>query len=166
PTWSPDGTLVAMGGANEVAAFPDIYVLDMAGGKLRQLTKNGFSDKEPVFTPDGKRLLYTTDESPLPDAAFGILHVASIPVAGGKGEYFTDDEVSSMLPGISPDDKSVLLVKVSEATGRHSLWQYSFAGKPLRDLTGTKFARIRSYRSIRGSGTLVLWAQEQAEQQD
>src|SRR5262249_40584459 len=42
PTWSPDGTLVAMGGANEVAAFPDIYVLDVAGGKLRQLTKNGF----------------------------------------------------------------------------------------------------------------------------
>src|SRR5262249_26577120 len=122
--------------------------------------------KEPVFTPNGKKILYSSDESPLPDAAFGILHVAAMPVGGGKAEYFTYDEASSLLPGISADEKSVLLVKVSDATGRHSLWQYSFEGKPLRDLTETKFARIRSYRVIKGTQTIVLSAQEQAEQQD
>lgn len=166
PAWSPDGQMIAMAGASEVAAFPEIYVLELTSGKMRQLTRNAFSDKEPVFTPNGKKILYSSDESPLPDAAFGILHVAAMPVGGGKAEYFTYDEASSLLPGISADEKSVLLVKVSDATGRHSLWQYSFEGKPLRDLTETKFARIRSYRVIKGTQTIVLSAQEQAEQQD
>jgi Tol biopolymer transport system component len=73
-------------------------------------------------------VFFASDESPLPDAAFGILHVASVPVAGGKAEFFTEDESSSTHPGISPDGKSVLLVKISEASGRHSLWQYSMDG--------------------------------------
>src|SRR6185503_9119430 len=109
----------------------------------------------PVFTPDGKRVIYTTDESPLPDAAFGVLHIASVPVGGGKPEYFTEDEVSSIHPGISAEGKSVMLVKVEESSGRHSLWQYGFDGKPQRDLTGNKFARIHRYIQSPGRGALV-----------
>lgn len=84
PQWSPDGQSIAFAGFNETASFDEIFALDVKTVTVRQLTKNAFSDKEPVFTPDGKRVLYTSDESPLPDAAFGILHVASIPFAGGK----------------------------------------------------------------------------------
>lgn len=166
PQWSPDGREIALAGFNETASFDEIFVLDLETTKLRQLTKNAFSDKEPVFTPDGKRLLYTSDESPLPDAAFGILHIASIPVAGGKPAYFTEDECSSIHPGIAGDGKSILLVKVSDASGRHSLWQYGLDGKPQRDLTEEKFARIRGYLTGALGGWMVLWAQEQVEQQD
>ncbi|HKS40998.1 MAG TPA: hypothetical protein VJX74_10345, partial [Blastocatellia bacterium] len=127
---------------------------------------NAFNDKEPVFTPDGKRMIYTTDESPLPDAAFGILHLAAVPVAGGKAEYFTEDEGSFIHPGISADGKNVFLVKIDEASGRHSLWQYGLDGKPQRDLTERKFARIHRYIQNTTNGTLILWAQEETEQQD
>lgn len=166
PQWSPDGQSIAFAGFNETATFDEIYILDTKTTTPRQLTKNAFSDKEPVFTPDGKRVLYTSDESPLPDAAFGILHVASIPVAGGKPDFFTEDECSSIHPGISADGKNVLLVKVSDASGRHSLWQYGLDGKPQRDLTESKFARIRSYITGAAGGLIVLWAQEEPEQQD
>lgn len=164
--WSPDGQSIAFAALNETASFPEIFILDLKAGKQRQLTKNSFSDKEPVFTPDGKRLLYTSDESPLPDAAFGILHVAAIPVGGGKAEFFTEDEVSTIHPGIAIDGKSALLVKVDDASGRHSLWQYSFDRKPQRDLTGRKFARIHRYILNPSQQTMVLWAQEEPEQQD
>ncbi|MEN3331775.1 MAG: TolB protein [Blastocatellia bacterium] len=166
PAWSPDGQTVALAGFGESGSFAEIYLLDMKSGKLRQMTKNAFSDKEPVFAPDGKHIYYTTDESPLPEAAFGILHVASIAVAGGKGDWFTEEESSSIHPGISEDGKSVMLVKVSEASGRHSLWQYDLAGKPLRDLTETRFARIHRYLFNPAGGSMVLWAQEEAEQDD
>jgi len=166
PQWSSDSQLVAFAGYNETASFDEIFVLNIKTGTVRQLTKNGFSDKEPVFTPDGKQILYTSDESPLPDAAFGILHVASIPVGGGKAQFFTDDECSSIRPGISADGKSVLLVKVSDNSGRHSLWQYGLDGKALRDLTETRYARIRSFIPGAARGMIVLWAQEEAEQQD
>ncbi|HSE36258.1 MAG TPA: hypothetical protein VLG74_03080 [Blastocatellia bacterium] len=166
PQWSPDSQWVAFAGFNETASFDEIFIINIKTGTLRQLTKNGFSDKEPVFTPDGKQILYTSDESPLPDAAFGTLHVASISVAGGKPEFFTEDECSSIRPGISADGKSVLLIKVSDLSGRHTLWQYGLDGKPQRDLTETRYARIRNYIPGAARGMIVLWAQEQAEQQD
>lgn len=165
PQWSPDGQSIAFAGFNETATFDEIFILDLKSGRMRQLTKNAFSDKEPVFTPDGKRLLYTSDESPLPDAAFGTLHVASIPVEGGKAQVFTEDECSSIQPGITADRKSVLLLKVSDNSGRHSLWQYGLDGTAQRDLTETRYARIRSYITGAARGMIVLWAQEEAEQQ-
>ena len=166
PQWSPDSQWVAFAGFNETASFDEIFVVNVKAGTLRQLTKNNFSDKEPVFTPDGKQVLYTSDESPLPDAAFGILHVASIPVGGGKPEFFTEDECSTIRPTISADGKSVLLVKISDLSGRHSLWQYGLDGKAVRDLTETRYARIRGYTPGAARGMIVLWAQEEAEQQD
>jgi Tol biopolymer transport system component len=163
--WSPDGSSVAFAVFSESVSFPEIYTLELKTGKLLRLTSNSFSDKEPLYAPDGKRLLFTSDESPLPDAAFGTLHIASVAVTGGKPEAFTEDDCSSIHPGLSSDGKSVLLVKVDEHTGRHSLWQYGFDGKPQRDLTERKFARI--HRFIYGAGgSLVLWAQEEPEQQD
>ena len=166
PQWSSDGALIALAGFGETATFSDLYIYEDKSNKLRRITSNNFSDKEPVFTPDGKRILYTTDESPLPDAAFGILHIASVPVSGGKGEYFTEDEVSTIRPGISADGKSVLLIKIDEHSGRHSLWRYGLDGKPQQDLTERKFARIHRYLTNAASDSIVIWGQEEVEQQD
>jgi Tol biopolymer transport system component len=166
PAWSPDGNSVAVAGFSETASFSDIYLLDIGTGRLRQITRNNFSDNQPVFSPDGKRLFFTSDESPLPDAAFGILHVAALEIGKNKSEWFTEDEVSSSRPLISPDGNGILLVKIEEDSGRHSLWQYGFDGKPLRNLTGARFARIYKYITKGPSGSFVLWAQEQPEQQE
>jgi Tol biopolymer transport system component len=166
PEWSPNGELIAFSGFDESSDFAELYIYEIGTRDLRRLTHNRFADKEPVFTPDGKRLLYTTDESPLPDAAFGILHVASIRVSGGKGEYFTDDETSSIEPGISPDKSGVLLVKIDEESGRHSLWEYGNDGKARRNLTGRRFARIHRYIVNAASGSIVIWGQEQVDQQE
>jgi Tol biopolymer transport system component len=166
PSWSPDASMIAFTGFGETASFSDVYTLNLKTGQVKQYTSNNFSDKEPVFSPDGKRLFYTTDESPLPDAAFGTLHVASVPVAGGKGEAFTEDEVSSILPKLSADSKNLFLVKIAEPSGRHSLWEYDFTGKPLRDITGNKLARIHKYVFSNDGSFFVIWAQEFVEQQD
>ncbi len=164
PAWSPDCLSVAFAGMDENGTFSEVYTLELKSGKMRRMTANSFADKQPVFAPDGKRLFYTTDESPLPDAAFGILHIAVVSATGGKGEYFTEDETSSIMPLIAADQKSLLLVKVDEASGRHSLWQYGFDGKPMRDLTERKFARILRY--IPKNDFIVLSAQEEAEQHE
>lgn len=166
PQWSPDGTSVAFAGFNETASFSDLYILDLKKIGMRRLTSNNFSDKQPVFSPDGQRIFFTTDESPLPDAAFGTLHVAVVQTAGGKPEYFTEDEASTILPGLAADGKSLMLVKVDELSGRHSLWQYGFDGKPIRDLTQRKFARILRYIQNAATGQIVIWGQEEPEQQD
>jgi Tol biopolymer transport system component len=167
PQWSPAGDRIAFDGVDQEAAFAQINIVDLATTQTRRLTRNNFTNKDPVFTPDGQRLLFTTDESPLPDAAFGILHVGSIAISGAaKGEYFTEDEASSILPKIAPDGKSVFLVKVEEQSGRHSLWEYGLDGKPRRDLTSDRLARIHSYVINAASGSVVIWGQEQPERQE
>jgi Tol biopolymer transport system component len=166
PQWAPDGSKIAFTGFSDTGNFSDIYVSDLKTGKTQKLTTNNFSDKEPLFTPDGKRLIYTTDESPLPEAAFGVLHIASVPVTGGKSEYFTDDETSSIHPMLSPDSKTMFLIKVEEQSGRHSLWEYDLKGKAIRDLTEDRFARIHQVIFNTSNNTAVLWAQRQAEEQD
>jgi Tol biopolymer transport system component len=166
PQWSPDGLAVAFAGFDETGGFSEVYSLVLKTARLQRLTHNSFTDNQPVFLPDGKRILFTSDESPLPDAAFGILHIASVTVAGGKPAYFTEDETSSIRPGIAPDGKGVLLVKVEEGGGRHSLWLYGFDCKPVRDITGSRFARIHGYIANGEEGIIVLWAQERTEQQE
>jgi Tol biopolymer transport system component len=166
PVWSPDGHRVVFAASNESGSFSEVYTLELKTGKLSQLTRNQFTDNEPVFTPDGKSILFTSDASPLPDAAFGILHVAIAPVAGGKAEYFTEEDISTIRPGISADQKGALLLKINENSGRHSLWLYGFDGKAQRDLTGRKFARIHRYIVHPAAQLIVFWAQEEAEQQD
>jgi Tol biopolymer transport system component len=166
PAWSPDSTILAFAGFGDMGSFAEIHTVNVVTGTVKKLTANNFTDKEPMFTPDGKRLLYTTDESPLEGAAFGILHIASIGLTGGKGEYFTDDEASTIRAGLTVDGKNILLVKVEESSGRHSLWEYDFKGKALRDLTEDKFARIHKVVLIPQKNIAVLWAQRQPEQQD
>lgn len=166
PQWSPDGQRVVFSASNESASFSEVYTLEVKTGKQTQLTKNQFTDKEPVFTPDGKSVLFTSDASPLPDAAFGILHVAVASVSGGKSDFFTEEDISTIRPGISADQKGALLLKINENSGRHSLWLYGFDGKSQRDLTGRRFARIHQYIVHTVGQMIVFWAQEEAEQQD
>lgn len=167
PAWSPDSTMLAFAGYNERGSFSDIYTVEVSTGRVRQVTANEYTDKEPAFTPDGKRLLFTTDESPLENAAFGIIHVGALPVTGGrKSEYFTEDEASTMRPQMTLDGKGVYVTKVSDQSGRHVLWEYDLKGKPVRDVTEEKFARIHKLILNPTNGTAVLWAQEQPEQQE
>ena len=42
---------------------PDIYVMDLRTRNLRKVTTHFAVDTEPSWTPDGKALLYTSDQS-------------------------------------------------------------------------------------------------------
>ncbi len=67
--WSPDGTQLAISGrdgissALKTAAWPEIYVLDADGSNLREVAvepgEQEAAKSTPVWSPDGKRLVYT-----------------------------------------------------------------------------------------------------------
>lgn len=41
----------------------ELYISDLRGGNLRQLTKNSFYDAEATVSPDGKKIVYTSNKS-------------------------------------------------------------------------------------------------------
>ena len=69
PAWSPDGRTLAFGRdycfPRECPAVPntiELYLISVDGRDLRRLTFNGVYDGEPSWSPDGRRIVYATDD--------------------------------------------------------------------------------------------------------
>jgi len=60
PAVSPDGSKVAM--ILSKSGSPDLYVSDIEGGNLRQLTSTAEAESSPCWSPDGRMICYTSRE--------------------------------------------------------------------------------------------------------
>jgi TolB protein len=60
PEWSPDGASV--GFHREVNRTPQVFVLDVASRRVRQLTSSG-RNEDPSWAPDGRHLVFVSDRS-------------------------------------------------------------------------------------------------------
>ncbi|HKG23792.1 MAG TPA: PDZ domain-containing protein, partial [Blastocatellia bacterium] len=61
PAWSPDGKWIAYSKPDQTRNG-EIYLLPSAGGEERKATFDSFSDLNPQFTPDGRKLYFVRSE--------------------------------------------------------------------------------------------------------
>ena len=61
PKWSPDGTRLTF--IRDAADEVDIYVMDADGGNVVQVTDDPAFDTFPIWSPDGKTILFMTGRS-------------------------------------------------------------------------------------------------------
>jgi serine/threonine-protein kinase len=67
-SWAPDGRTLAFTQMDDPESGSDVYVLPIGGDqKPRALIKSKFSEGSPKFSPDGKSLAYSSDESGRPE---------------------------------------------------------------------------------------------------
>jgi TolB protein len=60
PDWSPDGASVVF--HREVSSSPQIFLVDVAGRRVRQLTSSG-RNEDPTWAPDGRHVAFISDRS-------------------------------------------------------------------------------------------------------
>ena len=90
-SWSPDAQLLTFLTANEASANPsanrglDIWVLRMADRKAEPFLQTPFNESVPEFSPDGRWLAYTSDESGRSE-----IYVQPYPGPGGKWQVSTE----------------------------------------------------------------------------
>jgi|CXWL01.1.fsa_nt_gi TolB protein len=60
PAWSPTGEWVAFSGRAHNKDKMDIFLVDITGGQLRQLTHGEGSNEDPAWSPDGRFLAFSS----------------------------------------------------------------------------------------------------------
>jgi len=123
--WAPDGkTLVVSDKGNGETA--SLFAIDVASGTRKNLTSppsKSFGDSSPVFSPDGKRLLFVRS------LGMGIQDIYSMSPSGGEPKQLTFDKRRIYGLAWNPADGRILFS--SGRVGNARLWRLpADGGKP------------------------------------
>ncbi|HEY6120962.1 MAG TPA: S9 family peptidase, partial [Pyrinomonadaceae bacterium] len=121
--WSPDGKSIAFTRTKMPKAdywtSADLYITDVASAEVKTLIATGAAESNPIFSPDGKWISYTTTDDP-PHWA-GYQRIAVIPSGGGTPKLLA--ETFDALPDLldwSADGKKVYVSETHGTTTRLS----------------------------------------------
>jgi hypothetical protein len=101
-------------------------------GSVELLTEGPFSDRQPVYSPDGRSILFTSDRS-------GNLDIWRLDRATGELRRLTDHEASDWDPAFSPDGEQLLFS--SDRSGRFQIWIANADGSSPRQVTDLENAQ-------------------------
>ena len=139
-SFSPDGNRIAFArnSAGGVAVFNyDIYTMNADGGDVKQITTDPAYDAEPIWSPDGSKILFITDRltnfeifSINPDGS-GEVNISNSP--GNDGEIgFTPDGEQLFCRSDTPDKLLVNQIYLVKPDGTNRRQISSFADKTYR----------------------------------
>jgi Tol biopolymer transport system component len=107
PCWSPAGDRVTAG-RWQPGGWLDIVLLDMASGELTELTHDRAKDVEPVFTPDGRYILFRSDRD-------GVSNVYALRMDDHALLRVTNVLGGAFSPDVSPDGTQLAFASYTSA---------------------------------------------------
>lgn len=121
PAISPDGKNLCFVRWLAASGASDLYVMPVAGGAPRRLTSDGVWIYSPVWTPDGREIVFSSNRS-------GGQNLWRIPVASGKPKRldFVQGEVRSAAFATLGPDQSVRMA-YSTSVFDDNVWRLDLA---------------------------------------
>ena len=138
PSFSANGRFVAFAG-NYEAGTPlppgrHIYVVNIDGSSLRQLTSGSSNDSEPVYLPSGKRIVFVSDRDH--DVKTDRSDIFAMGPSGANQRVLIDGPRNEDEPDPAPNGKSIAFVS-NRAPGIN-IFVAGANGKQVRQLTHNK----------------------------
>ena len=154
PAWSPDGKFIAFSANRQEEAdydpwLVDIFVVPAEGGEPRKLTDTKGPSMAPVWTPDGKHIIYAGHKREF--GAATLSRIWKVPVEGGEAVMLTtgfDRAVGDSMAGdcrfgpspsgpvVSPDGKTVYFL--ANDSGETALFSVPSEGGNVEKVLGGK----------------------------
>jgi TolB protein len=122
PAFSPDGRSIAMTLSKD--GNPEIYVLTLATGAFRRLTRHPGIDTEPTWAPNGRDIAFVSDR-------LGVPHVFVMDADGGNVRQLTFGGFHTQ-PRWSPRGDTIVFTMRQTL---HDLWAIAPDGSNTRRLT-------------------------------
>ncbi|MCJ8211167.1 DPP IV N-terminal domain-containing protein [Mucilaginibacter sp. RS28] len=132
--WSPNGKDIAFQGLSNGQG--DLYMYNLESKQLRQLTNDKYSDYQPSFSRDGKKIVFasdrtTYDRSPSQEITFNL---AELDLATGK---VTDLNIfngaNNLNPLYSADGSQIYFL--SNRDGFRNMYRYTLATRKVEQMT-------------------------------
>ncbi|HWK99692.1 MAG TPA: hypothetical protein VNQ55_07090, partial [Parapedobacter sp.] len=133
--WSPDGETVAFSGLQN--GYSDIYLYNIATKTLTQLTDDGYSDYQPAFSRDGKRIVFSTDRVSLQSDSRSVDIPMNIAVIDVETREIANIDIfqgaNNLNPQFSADDSQIYFL--SNSDGFRNMYRYTLADGKVERLT-------------------------------
>jgi len=135
PSFSPDGRRLVFTGYD--GGIADLFIVDRDGKHLQRLTNDKYAEFDPVWSPDGKSIAFSTDRGPGTDfnlLTFGNFRLALYDLATGSIRVLDHMELGkNSSPQWAPDGRS--LGFVSDRNGVSNIFLYDFGDDQVYQLT-------------------------------
>jgi len=127
PAWAPDGHAIAFAAMHQ--GITDLFVYDLQGNRLRQITKDAFADLQPAWSPDGRRLAFVTDRfsSDLTTLSFGPYEIGIVDAESGVVQRLALAAPGKHInPQWSPDGSAIYYI--SDRDGIPNIYRTAIEG--------------------------------------
>lgn len=128
PSISSEGQMMVFSSTRH-SHTPDIYIKDVDGMAVTQLTSDPSSDIQPAISPDGRRVAFASDRG-------GNWDIWVVNIDGQQPIQVTANPAHEVHPSWSPDGSDLVFSSLPERGGQWELWTASAEAGAVKKFIG------------------------------